>query len=220
MDFGIGHASIIPSREKCILAQFFNIMSEFELYFGIGKDHILDYTHGYDHILFVVALCTIYLMRDWKKVLILVTAFTIGHSITLALATLKIISVNSDWIEFLIPLTIFITAGSNIFRSTDYISNRTTYINYGYALFFGLIHGLGFSNYLQTILGKNREIISPLFAFNVGLEVGQIIIVSIFLIISFILVDLFTLDRRDWKLVLSSAIAGIALMLMKDNVFW
>lgn len=195
-------------------------MSEFQLYFQLGKDHILDYANGYDHILFVVALCAIYLMRDWKKILILITAFTLGHSITLALATLKIISVNPDLIEFLIPLTIFITAASNLFRDTDELTDRTIYFNYGYALFFGLIHGLGFSNYLQTILGKNREIISPLFAFNIGLEVGQIIIVSIFLVISFILVDLFTLNRRDWKLVLSSAIAGISLMLMKDAVFW
>jgi hypothetical protein len=195
-------------------------MSEFRLYFDLGKDHILDYANGYDHILFVVALCAIYLVHDWKKILILVTAFTVGHSITLALATLKIISVNADLIEFLIPLTIFVTAASNIFRSGDYVSDRTTYINYGYALFFGLIHGLGFSNYLQTILGKNRSIVSPLFAFNVGLEIGQIIIVSLFLAISFILVDLFSVNRRDWKLVLSSAIAGIALVLLKDKIFW
>lgn len=194
-------------------------MSEFELYFQLGKDHILDYAHGYDHILFVVALCAIYLMRDWKKLLVLITAFTIGHSITLALATLKIIVVNAELIEFLIPLTIFITAFSNIFRSTE-VTDRTTYVNYGYALFFGLIHGMGFSNYLQTILGRNRDIVSPLFAFNLGLEVGQIIIVSIFLVISFILVDLFTLNRRDWKLVLSSAIAGMALVLMKDTYPW
>lgn len=195
-------------------------MSEFRLYFDLGKDHILDYANGYDHILFVVALCAIYLVRDWKKILILVTAFTVGHSITLALATLKIISVNADLIEFLIPLTIFVTAASNIFRSGDYVADRTTYINYGYALFFGLIHGLGFSNYLQSILGKNRSIVSPLFAFNVGLEIGQIIIVSLFLAISFILVDLFSVNRRDWKLVLSSAIAGIALVLLKDKIFW
>ena len=194
-------------------------MSEFELYFGLGKDHILDYKNGYDHILFVVALCTIYMVRDWKKLLILVTAFTIGHSITLALATLQIISVNQDLIEFLIPLTIFITAGSNIFRSTE-ISGRTTYVNYGYALFFGLIHGMGFSNYLRSILGKDRNIVSQLFAFNLGLELGQIIIVGIFLIAAVILVDLFTVNRRDWKLVLSSAIAGIALILMKDKIFW
>jgi hypothetical protein len=158
-------------------------------------------------------------MRDWKKILILVTAFTIGHSITLALATLKIIVVNAELIEFLIPLTIFITAVSNIFRRTE-VSDRTTYVNYGFALFFGLIHGMGFSNYLQAILGKNSNIVSPLFAFNVGLEVGQIIIVSIFMVASFILVDIFTLNRRDWKLVISSAIAGIALILMMEKNPW
>lgn len=194
-------------------------MSQFEIYFQLGKDHILDYKNGYDHILFVVALCALYLMRDWKKVLILVTAFTIGHSITLALATLNIISIDQELIEFLIPVTIFITAVSNIFRSTE-PSDRTTYINYGYALFFGLIHGLGFSNYLRAMLGKDRNIVSQLFAFNLGLELGQIIIVSIFLILSFILVDLFTVNRRDWKLVLSAAIAGMALLLMNDKSFW
>lgn len=194
-------------------------MSEFELYFGLGKDHILDYRNGYDHILFVLALCTMYMVRDWKKLLVLVTAFTIGHSITLALATLEIITVNQELVEFLIPLTIFITAGSNIFRSTE-ISDRTAYINYGYALFFGLIHGMGFSNYLRSILGRDRSIVSQLFAFNLGLELGQIIIVGIFLLAALIMVDLFTVNRRDWKLVLSSAIAGIALILMKDKIFW
>jgi HupE / UreJ protein len=194
-------------------------MGQFELYFKIGKEHILDYKHGYDHILFIVALCAVYLMRDWKKILILVTAFTIGHSITLALSTFKIISINENLIEFLIPVTIFITATSNIFRSTE-LSDRTTYVNYGYALFFGLIHGLGFANSLKVMLGQNDRIVTPLFAFNVGLELGQIIIVSIFLMISFILVDLFTVNRRDWKMVLSAAIAGMALLLMKDKIFW
>lgn len=194
-------------------------MSEFELYFGLGKDHILDYKNGYDHILFIVALCTLYLIRDWRKLLILITAFTIGHSITLALATLEIVSVNQTLIEFLITATIFITAFSNIFRNTE-ISDRSTYINYGYALFFGLIHGLGFSNYLRSILGKDRGIITQLFAFNLGLEVGQIIIVGIFMFISFLLVDLFTVNRRDWKLVISSLITGIALLLMKDKIYW
>jgi hypothetical protein len=194
-------------------------MSEFELYFGLGKDHILDYKNGYDHILFVVALCALYLIRDWRKLLVLVTAFTIGHSITLALATLEIISVNQNLIEFLITVTIFITAVSNIFRNTE-ISDRTTYINYGYALFFGLVHGMGFSNYLRSILGKDRSIVTQLFAFNLGLEVGQIIIVGVFLFIGFILVDLFTVNRRDWKLVISSIITGIALIMMKDKIYW
>ena len=100
-------------------------MSEFRLYFDLGKEHILDYVHGYDHILFIVALCALYLMRDWKQVLILVTAFTIGHSITLALATLNLISVKTDLIEFLIPLTIFITAVSNLFKNGKSVEDKT-----------------------------------------------------------------------------------------------
>lgn len=195
-------------------------MSEFQLYFILGKDHILDYANGYDHILFVVALCAMYLVRDWKKILILVTAFTIGHSITLALSTLNIVSVNPELIEFLIPLTIFITAFSNIFRQEENQSTLSLQLNYGYALFFGLIHGLGFSNYLKTLLGKDESIVTQLLAFNLGLEFGQIIIVAIFLTIAFILVDLFGRSRRDWKIILSSAIAGIALVLMKDKIFW
>ncbi|MCE2893646.1 MAG: HupE/UreJ family protein [Flammeovirgaceae bacterium] len=193
-------------------------MSEFSLYFGLGKDHILDYVNGYDHILFVLAFCAVYLIRDWKKILILVTAFTIGHSITLALATLKIVSVNASLIEFLIPLTIFITCVSNLFKKEGLTGEKGVQINYLFAVFFGLIHGLGFSNYLRAILGKDQTILSQLLAFNLGLEFGQIIVVVIFLTFSFLLVDFLKINRRDWKLVLSSAIAGIALILMKDRL--
>ena len=197
-----------------------DFMSEFRLYFELGKDHILDYKNGYDHILFVVALCALYIFRDWKRILVLVTAFTIGHSVTLALATLNLISVRTEWIEFLIPLTIFITAFSNLFKNEENIGDRTIQINYAYALIFGLIHGMGFSNYLSAILGKEKSIISPLLAFNLGLEIGQIIIVVLFMTICFLLVDLIGVNRRDWKMVISSAVAGIALILMKDRIFW
>jgi hypothetical protein len=195
-------------------------MSEFQLYFILGKDHILDYFNGYDHILFVVALCALYLLKDWKKILILVTAFTLGHSVTLALSTLNIVTVKMELIEFLIPLTIFITAASNIFRQEEHQNTFSLQLNYGYALFFGLIHGLGFSNYLKSLLGQDESIVTQLLAFNLGLELGQLIIVSIFLGIAFILVDLFGRSRRDWKLILSSAIAGISLVLLKDKIFW
>ena len=193
-------------------------MSEFSLYFGLGKDHILDYVNGYDHILFVLALCAVYLIRDWKKILILVTAFTIGHSITLALATLNIVSVNAQLIEFLIPLTIFITSVSNLFKKEVMKGEKGFQVNYLFAVFFGLIHGLGFSNYLRAILGKDQSILSQLLAFNLGLEFGQIIVVVIFLTFSFLLVDFLKINRRDWKMVLSSAIAGIALILMKERL--
>lgn len=196
------------------------LMSEFALYFGLGKDHILDYVNGYDHILFVLALCAVYVVRDWKKILILVTAFTIGHSVTLALATLRIIAVDTNLIEFLIPLTIFITAVSNLFRKAETIELRNIQINYWFALGFGLIHGMGFSNYLKAILGKDQSILSQLLAFNLGLELGQIIVVALFLGLSYISVDFFKILKRDWKMVISSAIAGIALILMKDRIFW
>jgi len=195
-------------------------MSEFQLYFGLGKSHILDYANGYDHIIFVVALCALYLTREWKQVLILVTAFTIGHSITLALSTLRIISVKVELIEFLIPLTIFITAVSNLFKNENNLTSRSVQMNYIFAGFFGLIHGLGFSSYLRSILGRDESILTQLFAFNLGLEFGQIIIVAIFMAAAFILVDLFGLNRRDWKMVISSAIAGIALVLIKENMYW
>ena len=194
-------------------------MQPFQLYFGLGKDHILDYANGYDHILFVIALCAVYVLRDWKKVLILVTAFTIGHSITLALATLNIITINSELVELLIPVTILITAVSNLFRSEEGVDNARVHLNYLFALGFGLIHGMGFSNYLREILGKSQSIVSPLLAFNLGLEFGQIIIVVLFMGVAFILVDLLGVNRRDWKMIVSSAIAGIAFILIKDSAY-
>lgn len=195
-------------------------MSTFQVYFEEGMNHILDYANGYDHILFVVALCALYLSRDWRHILILVTAFTIGHSITLALSILNVVKVNVSLIEFLIPLTIFITAASNIFRNENIYTGGKIQVNYLFAGLFGLIHGLGFSSYLRSILGRNENIVTPLLAFNLGLELGQLIIVAIFMVIAFILVDLFGVNRRDWKMVISSAIAGIALILMKENWYW
>ncbi len=192
-------------------------MEPFALYLEIGYDHILDVRHGYDHILFVIALCAVYGVRDWKKVLILVTAFTIGHSITLGLATFKVVNYNPTWIEFLIPVTIFVTAISNLFRSEESVTRSNIHINYLFAGGFGLIHGLGFSTLLREMLGASQSIVSPLLAFNLGLEFGQIIIVAIFMALTFIIVDLAAVSRRDWKFVISSAVAGIALILIKES---
>ena len=194
-------------------------MSPFRVYLELGLEHILD-VQGYDHILFVIALCAIYQSNEWKKILIMVTSFTVGHSITLALATLDLIRFNSDVIEFLIPVTIFITAISNLFvKQLSSVNARKLSFNYLYAVFFGLIHGMGFSNYLRQILSKSESIFTPLFAFNVGLEVGQIIIVLIFMVISLI-ASILGVGRRDWKFFISSAIAGIAIMLMLEAKFW
>jgi hypothetical protein len=196
-------------------------MSEFAIYFVLGREHILDYTNGYDHILFVLALCAVFVVRDWRKILVLVTAFTVGHSVTLALATLDMIRFNIDLIEFLIPVTIFITAISNLLLKEVAIeSGKKIQFNYFLALIFGLVHGMGFSNYLKAILGKNESIVMQLLAFNLGLEFGQLIIVTIFMGITFVLIRWANVSRRDWRIVISSAIAGIALILIKNNAFW
>ena len=194
-------------------------MDTFKLYFGLGAEHILD-IRGYDHILFVVALTSIYLLKDWKSVLILVTAFTIGHSITLAMATLRVINFNSELIEFLIPLTIFITALANLIRKRPEYSTKKIQINYWLALFFGLIHGMGFSYYLRSLLGTDRSIFTQLLAFNVGLEIGQIVIVISFMVISFLFVEILRVPRRDWKMIISAGVAAIAITLMISTKFW
>lgn len=192
-------------------------MDQFSTYLLIGKDHILDLKNGYDHILFVIALCAVYAVRDWKKVLILVTAFTIGHSITLALATFNLVQFSTRLVEFLIPCTIFITAVSNLFRSEVSIEKSNIHLNYLFAGGFGLIHGLGFSTLLRELLGGSKSIVSLLLAFNIGLELGQIIIVAVFMALTFIIVDLAGVSRRDWKMIISSAVAGIALILIKES---
>ena len=185
-------------------------MQDFSLYFELGWQHILDW-QGYDHILFITALCGVYLLNDWKKVLILVTAFTVGHSITLALSIFNFISIKSNWIEFFIPITIAFTCFHNIINKRTFPKKfNPTYLM---ALFFGLIHGLGFSNYLKSLLGTSNNIVAELFAFNIGLEFGQIIIVFSVLLLSFLLVQVIKVQKREWNLFLSSAIFGVAILM-------
>ncbi|MCK5068734.1 MAG: HupE/UreJ family protein [Bacteroidales bacterium] len=191
-------------------------MSLFELYFTLGLLHIAD-LKGYDHILFILILCAVYTLKEWKRVLILVTAFTIGHSLTLALATLNLVKVDGDLIEFLIPLTIFVTAVVNVMYRRQKVTALQHYLKYGAALFFGLIHGLGFSNYLRSLLGSERGLVLPLFSFNVGIEVGQIIIVVIIMLVIKVVVDILRLPAREWHLLLSGAGLGISLVLMVER---
>jgi hypothetical protein len=193
-------------------------MNQFELYFGLGVSHILD-IEGYDHILFVIALCTIYTFVDWRKILVLVTAFTIGHSLTLALATLKFISANASLIEFLIPVTIAITSASNLLN-TQPKNERPISLNYFFALFFGLIHGLGFSNFLKSLLGKESSILEPLLAFNLGLELGQIVIVIAFLTLTYILINVLKMRQKLWIQIVSIIVFLVSIYLMLEAKFW
>jgi hypothetical protein len=192
-------------------------MTSFELYFKLGLQHILD-LQGFDHILFILALCAVYVARDWVKILLLVTAFTLGHSLTLALATFEVVQIRSEVIEFLIPVTIAFTALVTLIKPKPN-SGKGIQLNYLLALFFGLIHGLGFSNYLRSLLGKEASIWQPLLAFNVGLEVGQIVIVAAFLLITS-LVHLAGINRKEWTLMVSAFILGVACMLMLQTKFW
>lgn len=194
-------------------------MSEFSLYLQLGFEHISD-INGYDHILFIVALCAVYEIQHWKNVLILVTAFTIGHSVTLALSTLGIILIPSDIVEFLIPVTIFLTAVFNVTTSNDHLQEKRLNRNYLLALGFGMIHGMGFSNYLRALLGAEESILVPLFAFNVGLEIGQLLIVAVIMGAAYLSVTIFKVRLREWTLFISGAAAGIALILMSETKFW
>lgn len=193
-------------------------MDEFQIFAKLGFTHITD-LNGYDHILFIVALCATYRISQWKQLLILVTAFTIGHSVTLALAVLNIIQVNSELIEFLIPVTIVLTAVFNL--ATPARSKKTFgTLTYWLAAVFGLIHGMGFSNYLRSLLGKNSDIVAQLFAFNVGLEIGQLLIVLLILLLTFIVTEIVKMKHQIWSVWLSGLAAGAALVLMSQKWYF
>ena len=197
--------------------------SLFQTYLELGFKHISD-INAYDHILFIVALCAIYKISEWKKVAILVTAFTIGHSITLALAALDIITFPKKTIELLIPITIILTCLYNIFgtknQSKDSIFNKNININYGFAMFFGLIHGMGFSNFLKAMLmpGEENQLVKQLFAFNIGIELGQLMIVAIILIVSFVAFNLLKIKQNNWNIGLSTIVGLMSLKLLIDQL--
>lgn len=190
-------------------------MSDFDFYFGLGWEHIMS-LDALDHIFFIFALAAIYLLKDWKQVLVLVTAFTIGHSITLALSTLQIVSIPGNWVEFLIPCTIVFTAVSNLFQRNFTV--KAIRINYFLALFFGLIHGLGFANTLRFILAQDQSLGWALFGFNVGLEAGQIVIVFLILLLAQLAVVLLKNSRRDWVVFVSAAVFSLALQMALERL--
>jgi ABC-type nickel/cobalt efflux system permease component RcnA len=190
-------------------------MNEFWLWFNTGIEHILDW-NGYDHIIYVIVLCLLFSVNQWKKLLILITAFTIGHSLTLAVSALNIITVKQNYIEVLIPLTIIFTCLVNIYFSrfgSSQQDNRNYHFTYILALVFGFIHGMGFSYVLKSMLGKETSIVFPLLSFNLGLEIGQLIIVCGMLIVSVFLAKFTRLKKADFVFFISSAVFGIAFLL-------
>jgi HupE / UreJ protein len=190
------------------------LMDDFRLYFGLGTHHILT-PEAMDHILFVTALCLRYLWKDWKKVAVLVTAFTIGHSITLALSALNYVTVPVKWIEFLIPLTIAVTALNNVVQKQAEQTRRLPLI-YFFALFFGLIHGLAYASSFLDLEGRTG-LVPHLFAFNVGIELAQLLVVAVILLISFILVEVLKISRLGWIRVASLLILAVSVKMAFDR---
>ena len=193
-------------------------MDDLILYFTLGLRHVLDIL-AYDHVLFIIVLTIIYNFNQWKKVVWLVTFFTIGHSLTLALAAFNLLKIPLEIIEFLIPVTICITGLFNILKiSRDSVRKEQSMVFF--ALIFGLIHGLGFSNYFRGIIGREDDKILPLIEFALGIEAAQIVIVLCILILGMLLQNFFKVSKRDWVLVGSSIVIGIALPMVINRIFW
>lgn len=190
-------------------------MQDFGFYFALGWEHIMSWD-ALDHLLFIAALAAIYLLKDWKQVLILVTAFTIGHSLTLALSVMDVFRFPANWVEFLIPCTIVITAVSNLFQKK--FTPKSIRINYFLALFFGLIHGMGFANTIRFMLANDQSFGWGLFGFNVGLEVGQIVVVTTLLLLTQVIVTLFKINRREWVIFLSAAVFSLSLKIALERL--
>ena len=193
-------------------------MHPISFYLELGFRHISDLA-GYDHILFLIVLCAIYQLNQWRALLVLVTAFTVGHSITLALTSFSVISIKSEVIEFLIPMTIIATAIHNLFiRSTSEISGHTR--SYWMALFFGFIHGMGFANYFRALLMDESSILIPLLGFNLGIELGQLLFVLLVLGVAYVVTTWLKMPQRDWNIFVSGGGFSLALILAIENRFW
>jgi uncharacterized membrane protein YfcA len=183
-------------------------MQDFGFYFQFGWEHIIS-KDALDHQLFITALAAIYVIKEWKQVLILVTAFTIGHSLTLALSVFDVVRFNTKWVEFIIPCTIVFTAVVNLFQKD--FSKKSIRINYLLALIFGLVHGMGFANSLRFMLAEDQHLLQGLFAFNLGIEAGQVILVSLILLLAHFFINVIKINRRDWVLFISGIAFGLAL---------
>jgi len=196
-------------------------------YLQIGFEHITD-PGGADHIFFILALTANFSLRHWKSLLVLITAFTLGHTLTLLLATLQVVTVSSAWIEFLIPITIVLTALYNlaemgqsnttpIFSKSKSAHIPSIRVHYTLAAVFGLIHGLGFSGYLRSLLGRESDLWQPLLSFNIGLEVGQLLVVAFALLLVELLAMIPNVKRNQAALFLSGAAAGPAVIMTLER---
>lgn len=195
-------------------------MSEFWIYFEIGLRHVLDLS-AYDHVLFLIALTVPYTFKDWKRLLILVSIFTIGHTVALLLSVFGVIIIKGNLVEFLIPITILIVAFFNLFTAGKSSKNESISVVVFITLFFGIIHGLGFASYFKSLLGGSPQSkLLPLSEFALGIEFAQIAVVFVVLILSYVIQTLFRFSKRDWTLVMSSFIIGVVLPMIVESEIW
>jgi len=192
-------------------------MSDFWLFLKLGLYHVLDW-QAYDHILFLIVLVAAYNFSNWKRIFILVSLFTLGHTVSLLLANYNVVTVSSKWIEFLIPVTILVAALYNLFTSGKGSKNEKLGLFYFITIFFGLIHGFGFASYYKMINGSGE--ILPLLEFALGVELAQIIVVFVVLLISFVAQRIFRFNKRDWIMIVSSIVIGMIIPMLIRNWAW
>jgi HupE / UreJ protein len=190
-------------------------MNDFTFWFKEGTHHILN-IEALDHILYIVVLAIAFTLKQWKKVLLLITAFTLGHSVTLYLTSLQYIDIKTNWVEFFIPITIAVTAFTNMLQKEAQPSNIV--IKYLLALFFGFIHGMAYGANSIGSLYSGNEAIRLIFAFNIGVELAQIIIVGITLTLSYFIIYILKVNKNYWKISLSSIILVYAVYLAIKNL--
>ena len=191
-------------------------MSEFWLYVKLGFNHVLDWS-AYDHILFLTVLAVSFSLDQFKKILIVVSAFTLGHTIALFLAVYNVVSVNKSLVEFLIPVTIILTSVYTLFQPDRMQKNAVSPVFTGFTIFFGLIHGLGFSNYFAMISSNTGDKLVPALSFAVGVELSQLVLVSVVLLLGFIAQQFFRVQKRDWILIIAAMIIGLAIPMVQNN---
>jgi hydrogenase/urease accessory protein HupE len=150
-------------------------LAVFSAFVGHGIEHIL---LGYDHLLFVLALMLI--VRDTRTLVLTVTAFTLAHSITLALATLGVVRVPGPPVEAAIAFSIVLVA-AEVLRLRAGQSSLTASRPWLIAFCFGLLHGLGFASALSEIGLPHGDVPLALLAFNVGVELGQLAFIAVVL---------------------------------------
>ena len=198
----------------------FIAMPDFWIYFNIGLRHVLD-IHGYDHVLFLIALTVPYTFKEWPRILLLVSIFTLGHTLALLLSVFGIVTMNASLVEFMIPVTILIAAIFGLLTAGKTSKSGSPATAVFITLFFGLIHGLGFSNYFNSILaGTPTDKLIPLLEFALGIEAAQIIVVLVVLIIGYLVQTLLRFNRRDWALTASAFVAGVVVPLIIENEIW